>query len=507
MNCENCEAQLLALLYGELDPTSAARVREHSDGCASCGAARGKLESARRIVRQLALEAPPARVHSAIMERAQAHARGEVVVARPTRDERAAGDAAQGPLERFVAWLGGFVLGPQVAMAMVLLLMVGVGLYYLPGMRTSRNVPGGAIVNADPGDEAGPSAAVQPAAPLDLRLDTRTNRLLPGDGTPVARAQRGEPSPATNPAPGAVVTGPLPAPPAAELAALTPPTEARAAEANVPSSQVVADVLDEQPVAQRPARDDSIALRRSAANAGELDAVADTSAATREELAIAATDSERMLAPQAPQGGAPAAAAELQAPAAPPPPSPPPMLAVAPAGGMRQPTRPSQPSTPQRNAPAAPSAMQQAPAAMPVQYAMPSGGSYAAGGGASAGSMGVAATGSTAPQTQAQSPLLAAAGLHGVARNQATANALRSAIGTYESLLSRFPTYDRSGEAMLELAELYRRVGDLTHARAWIARAEGLPAYAARARQQRFRVDEMDRARTSVPAAAAPSGL
>ena len=62
MNCENCETQLLDLLYGELDATTIGRVREHLDGCASCRAASEKLVSARRIVRQLPLESPPARV-------------------------------------------------------------------------------------------------------------------------------------------------------------------------------------------------------------------------------------------------------------------------------------------------------------------------------------------------------------------------------------------------------------------------------------------------------------
>lgn len=195
MNCENCETELLALLYGELDATTAARVREHSEGCASCGAARMKLESARKLVRPLAMVEAPTHIHAAIMERAQAHLRGEVVVAAPKGVQRAAARGADGPLQRFLGWLGGFVLGPQVAMALMLMLMVGVGLYYLPGLRSSRHVQGGAIVNVDPGDEAGPSAAIQPAAPLDLRLDKRTNRLTSGEGPVVTRAPRTEPTP------------------------------------------------------------------------------------------------------------------------------------------------------------------------------------------------------------------------------------------------------------------------------------------------------------------------
>lgn len=499
MNCENCETQLLALLYGELDATSAASVREHSDGCASCGATRERLESARRIVRQLSVETPSPRVHAAIMTRAQAQLRGEVMGTRSSGAERADGDEAQGPLQRFVAWLGGFVLGPQVAMAMVLMLMVGVGLYYLPGLRTSRNVPGGAIVNADPGDEAGPSAAIQPAAPLDLRFDTRTNRRFPGDGTAVAHTARPGSDPSAAPAQG-VVTGPLPERSGAALAELPPPAEVRPIEASVPSGgEVVTDTLQELPAAPRAARDNVPVARRLAANTADVtrpgtETVTDAPADARAQLAIAALDSERPAAAQTspPQALATRAEGDLQQAA--PAPSPAPMVAVASTTRTRE---PSQPSAPARNAPAAPSVM-------PSQYAprMPTGGSASAGAGGAVG----ANTGSTAPQTQAQSPLLAAAGLHGIARNQASAHVLRSAISTYESLLARFPTYDRRGDAMLELAELYRRVGDLSRARSWIARAEGLPAYTVRARQQRFRVDEMDHARSSVPTAAAPSG-
>jgi len=513
MNCENCETQLLDLLYGELDATTVSQVRAHLDGCASCRAASEKLVSARRIVRQLPLESPPARVHAAIMARAQAHVRGEVVAAAPRGKAHAESEEPQSPVQRFMAWLGGFVLGPQVAMAMVLMLMVGVGLYYLPGLRTSRNVPGGAIVNADPGDEAGPSAAIQPAEPLDLRLDTRTNRLHSGTETVAARNARAES--AADEAQD-VVEGALPEQPAeqpaATLAALPQTNEARAGDVEAQGGEVIVDGLSDDSTGAELALapGEAFGVNRAAAPRA-------SSARQRDQLAfdVASPDSDSPAV--AMQRNAPADTATARAPRealaeerseqeqiaqAAPPPSYRPTVSA--------PTALAPPTTPSAVAPT-PSTPSRAPAVPGRPSAMAGGPSVGAAGGSARAGMasGVGSTASapanSAPQGQAQSPLLAAAGLHGVARNQARTSALREAISSYESLMSRYPSYDRATEAMLELAELYRRTGDLTRARSWLARAERAPAYAARARQQRFRIDEMDRARRAVPAAASPS--
>ena len=485
MNCESCQSLLLDLVYGELDTTMSARAREHLVGCASCRAASEKLESARRIVRQLPMAAPPPHVHASLMARAQAHARGEVVVAQPKRSPDREPDG--GSLQRFMSWLGGFVLGPQVAMAMVLMLVVGVGLYYLPGLRTSRNVPGGAIVNADPGDEVGPSAAIEPAAPLDLRLDTRTNRIHSGQG---AVLERGAVHAATEATPegaapgprrlleaqGTVLATPLPGDRAVTLDVAPPPAEVRFARDEAAPARGDATGFDRLLAEEAPAADDVVGDVAVA----EV-AVADTPTIARRETQPAA-DTERPTA--TPLRGAPSPASSPVAAVALAPrmaPSAVAPSAVAPSMPMPAPMvrAPAQPVMVARNAPSEPSGS---------AY-----GGLTTGSGMSAGA---------APQAQAPSPLLAAAGLHGAARNQARANALRDAIGSYESLLTRYPSYDHATDAMLELAELYRRVGDLGHARSWLARAERVPAYEARARQQRFRLDEMDRARSAVPASA-----
>ena len=179
MNCEIVQSQLLDLVGGSLQADAAAPLRAHVDGCAACRAQAARISGGMRLAKALPVVAGPRHVHDAVMARVRA---GRAPAARQVGavgGTQAPGAEASNGFSRFMAWLSGFVLGPQVAMAMVLMLMVGVGLYYLPGIRQSPQVPGGAIVNADPGDEAGPSAALEPAAPLDLRIDARTNRLQP----------------------------------------------------------------------------------------------------------------------------------------------------------------------------------------------------------------------------------------------------------------------------------------------------------------------------------------
>lgn len=66
-------------------------------------------------------------------------------------------------------------MGPQVSMAMVLLLMVGIGLLYLPRLRGTNDLGGSPLV--DTGSLVGRNGAISPAAPLDLALDSRAHRI------------------------------------------------------------------------------------------------------------------------------------------------------------------------------------------------------------------------------------------------------------------------------------------------------------------------------------------
>jgi hypothetical protein len=359
-------------------------------------------------------------------------------------------------------------------MAMVLLLMVGVGLFYLPGLRRDRAVEGGAIVNADPGDEAGPSATIQPAAPLDLRLDTRTNRLQPA----------------------AVGAAQAEAPPRAPDGDAVPSEDDAVAGAAIevsPAATLVAGAVTEAPAVVVEAEQAAL----EGASGRMVPAARPTTAAlpadATERLAAAPAAEERVNEELAPRG---------------------PMQAAAPPGYVA----PSRPASAQLADDAVWMARRErsveAPApSSPARASTFGGGSLArvAGG---AGSTTSAATPmpSAPPSMGAMASPLPSAGaatvrtpaaLHASARAQAQSGPIRAAIAAYESLLAGHPTYERAPEAMLELAELHRRVGDLTSARAWIARAERSPSYAARARSVRTRIDGVERAPAAAPSAAA----
>jgi hypothetical protein len=462
---------MLDLLGGELPPDEAVLLRAHVDGCEACRRDRAQLTGAMQLARRLPLESPSPAVRAALVARARTATSG--LRANPSTGDRSTPEDPRG-FARFVAWVSGFVLGPQVAMAMVLLLMVGVGLFYLPGLRRDRAVEGGAIVNADPGEEAGPSTTIQPAAPLDLRLDTRTNRLQPageggerqvaastrtpsGEATPAdaeenAAAARMEAAPSATLVAG-TVTEPSPAEQADDARPEPPPVRAQLA-ARASSSAVETEETDR--VAAFPAAP-------MVADEGEGLAVrAPAQAAERYDDAAQARSAPVVIAESNSVPGRRARNPEVQAS----PSAPQPVPARAPtfdvgrsAGGLAS-----------GSMGAAPTPM--AGGAAPI----PAGGSYVARG----------------PAT-----------LHATARTQAQGGQVRAAIAGYEALLAAHPSYERAAEAMLELAELHRRNGDLASARTWLTRAERSPAFAARARAARARIDAPERAPADAPAATA----
>jgi len=72
-NCEDVSAQMMELLYGELPADARATVDAHVAGCARCRAELDGFEKTRALARRGLDEAPPARVHAAIMQAAAAH--------------------------------------------------------------------------------------------------------------------------------------------------------------------------------------------------------------------------------------------------------------------------------------------------------------------------------------------------------------------------------------------------------------------------------------------------
>ncbi len=469
MNCENVRPRLLDLLGGDLPADEVASVRAHVDGCDACRHEQAQLAGAMQFARRLPVEEPSPRIREALLARARTVS--ELRRSNPSLPERAVSEDESG-VAQFMRWISGFVLGPQVAMAMVLLLMVGVGLFYLPGLRRDRAVEGGAIVNADPGGEAGPTTTIQPAAPLDLRLDTRTNRLQPaGEGgeQQVAEAAR------------ATTGGTTPA-------ELEEPAAGTRVEAS-PSATLVAGSVTEPPPVE-PADDatlDSPALRPQLAARVASSTVA-AEAAEPFAAAPAApppspTGADEDLAARSTERAEEMFESDVQARSGP--------TLVAESSSARR----------------ARSAEVLASPAAPAPARAPASDIGRATGGLASGSMGAAPApmaGGAASTSPGGSPVMRGpASLHAAARTQAQSGQTRAAIASYEALLAAHPTYERAPEAMLELAELHRRNGNLANARTWLARAERSPAYAARVRAARARIDATERAPAAAPAAAA----
>lgn len=190
LDCEACDALLIDLVERELDETRAAAVRAHASGCETCGRALERLEGGRRAAREL-LRAEPPRL-DAVMAAARARA-AEIRAAAAAEQERRAEAVSAPPepvvpqrsetwLEGAMRWLGAWATRPQVAMAALLVLMVGIGIFNLPQFRSHEGAdPDGVLVEPDVRAELGPSA-LDPADPLELDVDPRTQRVALGSG-------------------------------------------------------------------------------------------------------------------------------------------------------------------------------------------------------------------------------------------------------------------------------------------------------------------------------------
>lgn len=72
MQCEQAEALLLDLAYGELDAETARRVDLHLEGCASCQRQRASYQQLRMLARQLPELSPPPSRFAALLAEAEA---------------------------------------------------------------------------------------------------------------------------------------------------------------------------------------------------------------------------------------------------------------------------------------------------------------------------------------------------------------------------------------------------------------------------------------------------
>lgn len=124
MDCEQFDLIVIDLLYGELSEADAADARRHKEGCDRCAAAFSSLRNARRSV-VLPLQEAPEGIEQRALEAAR-RAQGEVPW--PRRIGRA------------ISWAGSYAMRPQLAMAALLMLMLGSSLLLLRGRPGSGGV-------------------------------------------------------------------------------------------------------------------------------------------------------------------------------------------------------------------------------------------------------------------------------------------------------------------------------------------------------------------------------
>jgi hypothetical protein len=201
ISCERCQDLLTELVCDELSAADAASLRAHAKGCERCGPALSKLERTLEVSLALPLLTPSPDVERRIMQ-----------AARSALQSRAKGplrEAPEAPPSGFLAWcarVGSWAMSPQVAMASVLLLVVGIGLYALP-LGTDQEA-GGLRASEDsnsPPMAPEPAATVTAAPTPEPAAADELDRLAPArkqaeERKRAAPARRERPSAAPEPA-------------------------------------------------------------------------------------------------------------------------------------------------------------------------------------------------------------------------------------------------------------------------------------------------------------------
>jgi len=234
-DCERWENHLLDLAYGEVEPRDEADVRGHLGGCDHCRAALARLERGRSLARDLPHEEPPGEVVSAVLRAARDKAH-EFAATRHA--ERPDGSPPAPPLPPPVPvagpwrWLVALATSPQFAMVSLLVLTVGVGLWWFPAVTGGPTAAPPLL--AEPGGPDERPEALAPAEPLRFDVDPRTGRVE-------ARAEAGSAERTGRPV---------------EPARRTPPPEPPAVRGTSPEEPVLAE-----PPGDPPAEDEALAPR------------------------------------------------------------------------------------------------------------------------------------------------------------------------------------------------------------------------------------------------------
>lgn len=200
MDCERCESLLIDYVSGELGDAETAELRAALEVCEHCRLTLAKLERGRALAAQLPTVEPPPAILAAVMRAAEARAAElarEHEAARPPERAPAPKRAIEeegGPLEGVWRWLAGLLHGPQFAMAALLVLMVGVGLWWVPALTGPRAGPPPLVSDTPPA--TGPSASLAPREVPRLEIDPRTGRIVSSEEVNAAAEEREATGPA-----------------------------------------------------------------------------------------------------------------------------------------------------------------------------------------------------------------------------------------------------------------------------------------------------------------------
>ncbi|MCU0676587.1 MAG: hypothetical protein MUE69_27815 [Myxococcota bacterium] len=170
----------LDLVYGEVEGVEARALRDELERCPECAPELAKLEGAKRLADALPLAPMPSTARAALIAAARVKA-NETIAALPAEDRRAAVVPREGWWDRTRR----FLLGPQTAMAAVMLLVVAIGVMVVP---TGDELPVGATTMR-PEPDLAPDVATTPEA------DTLAEREPTPNPAPAQIAEAAEPSP------------------------------------------------------------------------------------------------------------------------------------------------------------------------------------------------------------------------------------------------------------------------------------------------------------------------
>lgn len=124
MDCEQFDHVVLDLLYGEAGEEQSAEAKRHAESCERCATTLAELRATRKSV-SVPLVDPPEGFERKVLEAAR-QAQSEIPW--PRR------------IGRWVSWVGGYAMKPQLAMAALLLLMIGSSLLLIRGRPGSEQV-------------------------------------------------------------------------------------------------------------------------------------------------------------------------------------------------------------------------------------------------------------------------------------------------------------------------------------------------------------------------------